>query len=429
MQRQLEVLRRDLAWFIEQDDRLALVISALNDEVAYVLKCLEMIEARDSGDVFLVFAHEAKDASSYVSDMVTQVRAQRQQANQLRAERGLPPWPDLPSACGSPELAPARRVIALIEWVRARLPAGGDHRIALGLLPAVIREPQSFVDLLLELLPGRELLPWMPGVRLMVRDDRAQRYLIRALDRHRSSPWIAIHESIDLTPGALVRGLVDEAKDPELPQERRMTALLQLAALDYSHRRYEESFRKWGVLFEYYASQNIPSMQAVALCGAADVLRMVGQFPEAKTKYRQGLALAKGVEGLPAALNLLFGAGQTCLAQEEWEEAEGYLDLADKVASRTLLAPPKCEIMERLGLALLGSGKTNDAIRKWRAAADLSLELGLADRYESLLRHLVAVFRAKGMRDDQQRHERELADAQRVPKHGHRSSSTENAAP
>src|SRR5690606_9831213 len=137
----------------------------------------------------------------------------------------------------------------------------------------------------------------------------------------------------------------------------RMTALVQLAALDFSHRRYDESYRKWGILFDYYARMETPTMQALCLCGAGDALREQGELDEAKRRYQQGLALAQSPEALPVTLNLLGAVGDLCLRREEWAEAEGYLNLADQVASNTMQIYAKCDIMDQHGVALLHVGR------------------------------------------------------------------------
>ena len=134
-------------------------------------------------------------------------------------------------------------------------------------------------------------------------------------------------------------------------------------------------------------------------------------------RYQQGLALAQDLSTLPVALNLLMGVGETCLELQEWGEAEGYLGLADQVASKTFQVFAKCDIMDRHGVALLAVGRMAEARAKWRATADLCRELGHPKRWESALEHLVGLFEQARMPEEAKAHRRELAEARRAGTH------------
>jgi tetratricopeptide (TPR) repeat protein len=69
-----------------------------------------------------------------------------------------------------------------------------------------------------------------------------------------------------------------------------MQALLQLAALDYSYKRYPAALEKYALLHAWYAEQGLKELQALCLQGTGDVLRAVGKLEQAKERYQQGLA-------------------------------------------------------------------------------------------------------------------------------------------
>lgn len=408
MQRKLDALREDLSWFVDQDEHMVLVLDTVDDELAYVLKILQMVEGEHVSDVFLMFAHEFDDATGFVDAMMDNIEIQRTAVNELRAEDELSPWPALPASCRDPAVEPSRRIIAAVEWLRTQLPAPENH-VILGLLPTRLTNPVAYSELLAGLLPRAGIEPWMNGLRVLVRDDRHRPFLIPAMERN-PNDWVLFYDRLDLSPAALTQALVEDAGDPDVPEGQRMVALVQLAALDFSHRRYAESYRKWGILFDYYRRMEAPTMQAMALCGAADVLRATGKLADAKARYQQGLAIAQSAETLPAALNLLLGIGEACIGLEHWPEASGYLELADEIASKTMQIYAKCDVMERHGIALLAMGDDEAAETKWRAAVDLSREVRHDHRAASILGLLIALAEERGRPEDKVARERELAE-------------------
>lgn len=412
MRRKFEQLRQNLAWFVDQRDNLVLVIDATEHEVPYTLKMLDGIEQVRESDVFLAFAHEASDANAYVDRVMADVRTQVQAVNGIREAESLSPWPELPFECRDLRTAPAERIKAMLRYVRARLPEG-EHRVVLSLLPVVIENAEAYARVVGGLLPRQGLEPWMVGVRIIVRDEREQRFIIPHVERERIER-VAIYEGLDFSPTGLARALREDAVDADVPEEERMMALVQLVTLDQAHLRLDETIERWGALFNYYKRSENVFMQALCLCSAAEALRQSGRPKEAKVRYQQGLAIAQDLSTLPVALTLLMGVGEVCLELQEWAEAEGYLDLADQVASKTFQASAKCDIMDRHGVALLAVGRTAEARAKWRAAADLSREVGHPTRCESALEHLVGLFERARLPEEAKAHRRELAEVRRA---------------
>jgi tetratricopeptide (TPR) repeat protein len=411
MKRKLDELRANLTWFVEQRDELVLVLDIVGDEVVYVLKMLDVVEQGRPGDVFLLFAHPLDDLHGYMAALMDNVKAQIEGVNVLRRKDDLKPWPGLPPRCIDTRVPPSDRIKALLDYVRDRLPRG-DHHVVLGLLPTALHDPAAYADIVGGLIPRRGLEHWMARTRLILRDDRSARFLIPRLGKE-GVDRVLFYQDLDLSPDSLVQSLVDEAADANAPEDDRLAALMQLAALDYSHGRFSDSIRKWGVLFKAYVRKgNIP-MQALCLGGAGDVLRRMGNLVEAKKKYQQGLALAQDLSAFPVALNLLIGVGEVCIQRKEWEEAEGYLSIADQLASKLCLVHPKCDIMDRHGLALLALGRTDEAHAKWRATADVSREVQHYSRCESALTNLIHLYERARMHTEAHSHRRELEEVQR----------------
>lgn len=411
MRRKLDELRANLTWFVQQREELVLMLDIVGDEVVYVLKMLDVVEQGRPGDVFLLFAHPLDDLHGYMAALMDNVTTQIEGANALRKQDGLAPWPALPPRCLDARVPPSERIKALLDYVRGRLP-NGDHHVVLGLLPTVLRDAAAYADIIGGLIPRRGLEPWMARTRIIVRDDRSARFLIPRLEKE-GAARVLFYQDLDLSPEGLVQSLVDEAGDASVPEDDRLNALVQLAAIDYSHGRFLDSIRKWGVLFEAYVRKADIPMQALCLGGAGDVLRRVGNLVEAKKKYQQGIALAQDLSAFPVALNLLIGVGEVCIQRKEWEEAEGYLSVADQLASRLRLVYPKCDIMDRHGLALLALGRTEEAHAKWRATADVSREIQHYSRCESALNNLIHLYERARMPAEARSHRRELEEVER----------------
>jgi len=410
MRRSLEQLVSDLSTFVGgQDEVLALIFDITDHEVPFVLNALETVDSQHPDHVFLHFAHPMTDVPSYMDALFASVTVQLEAVQAIRAAAKLPPWPPLPAACLDPRKPPSDRLKLLLAYVRAQLPNGGEHRIILGLLPASIGDAAAYNFVISGLVPRGELEGWMPMTRIILRDDRNTRFLSRSLERDRPD-GVAFYDGLDFSPAAAAMGLLVAAQNPQTPEQERMMALVQLAAIDFAYRRYAESYRKWGVCYEYYTKTNVDSMRALCVCGAADVLRESGKLPEAKEKYQQGLALPQAQATLPPALNLLLGVSRTCILMEDWRDAEDYLALADEVAGKLCQAYPKCEIMERQGFVQLKQNRLGDARVRLRAAVDLSRELQAFDIAERALEQLITLFDRARMRPEQRDHERELAD-------------------
>lgn len=411
MKQIFERLRDDLSWYVDQREHMMMVLDCTDVEVAYVLKVLEQVEGTHVGDMFLGFVHEATDAESYVQAIMANVSVQLTAVNMSREQEGLAPWAPLPAACTDPRVPPPERIKTLLLYIRSCLPEG-DHHIVLSLLPTKMKDREGYARVVSGLFPRNGLEPWMAGVRIFVRDDRRRPFLLPQLARE-PLDMVLIYDQLDLDTPALTRALEEAAMSPDTPEPERMMALVQIAALDFSYQRYDESYKKWGVLFAYYLREKNLPMQALALCGAADVLRQVGKLPEAKERYQQGLAVGASLETLPVMLNLLLGIGEVCLRLHQWQEAEGYLGLAGDIARKSLQTGTLCDVLERQGIALRALGRTAEAQALWRASVDLSRQAQYGERAVSVLGHLIALYDEARMIAEKRAHEEELRQVRR----------------
>ncbi|ATB42599.1 hypothetical protein CYFUS_008078 [Cystobacter fuscus] len=400
MQRKLQELQATLRNFVDQRDSLILVVSARDDEMAWVFKTLQGLDEEMDADLFLVCDPEAGPVAQYVTAVNAGVAAQLEMANTARAAKGGPRWAPLPTRCQDMRLPPHTRLQAAMIHVRSLIPIEADHRLVWCLLPPTLKDRSGYAELVSQLLPVDGYEPWMRSLRIIVRDDRSEPFLGPLLHRLRA-PGVLVYE-VDLSTAALTDGLARDAVDESRPVAQRMQALLQVAALDYSHRRYPQALEKYGLLHDYYAEHDAKAMQALCLQGAGDVLRQLGQAEKARERYQQGLALAIQTQALPVLLNLSMAAGEVCLELKKYPDAEGYFDITDRVAAKALNAHAKADALEKLGLAREYQSDTAGALRAWNDTAMLCRSVGYLDRLRSALERMARLYENAGMRQQRQ---------------------------
>lgn len=354
MRRKLDELNGILRGLVQGREHLLLIVSGTDIEMTYALKALEGLEQGSPSDLYLIFPEPLPTAPQYVSSMIRKLRAQAEHAQAARAARGEPPWPPLPALCDDEGAPPHQRLREAIGYVCSLMPPDGDHRVVWGLLPVQLEDREGYARLVAALIPWNGPEPWMKGLRFIARDDRARPFLLPGL-RARRAPGVLLYQP-DLTTPALTDALARDAADRSLPVAERMEALTQLAALDCAHRRYPQAIEKYGALYAYYAEHRAPAMQAVVLHGVGDALRRTGDLRGAKVKYQQGLAHALEAEALPIILNLAFAVGDVSLELHEYAEAEGFLDLAQRIAGKLLNVPARAECLEKQAMARQKAG-------------------------------------------------------------------------
>src|SRR5262249_22118965 len=158
-------------------------------------------------------------------------------------------FPPFPAVCDDAAAPPSARLRAAIDHVASMTPAGGEHRRLWGFLPVSVKDHVGYAELAGAFVPwkGREL--WMRGLRVLARDDREEPFLLPAL-RKTKAPGVQLFE-MDMSTPALCNALVMEAADKSQPVADRMQALLQLAALDYGYKRYDQAIEKYGKLYTW----------------------------------------------------------------------------------------------------------------------------------------------------------------------------------
>jgi tetratricopeptide (TPR) repeat protein len=410
MRAKIEELQRALEGFVQQARRSILVISLEESELVLVLKLIQTMDQQDNANVYGLFPEPVRQSSgAYVGDVIKSLANQLEGVNTARVGEGKPSWPPMPAACTDMRLPATQRLRASILHARSLVPGDPDNRLVFALLPQDMAAPESYLEAIASLLPkpGSAPDPAWAGIRLILRDDKAKPRLIPELRRQKNA-HVLVYEP-DLTPAALMDAMAQEVADPTLTEAERMQALGQLATLDFAYGRLAEASAKYGVLYDYYRRHQAPAMQALVLQGVGDILRKTGNLPLARDRYAQGLTLALATQSLPLMLGLAYNVGDLDLELKEYAEADGHLDVARTIASKSLNPQLEADAMEKMGIARMGQRRYADAVAIWNEAAEVCRGCNHRDRLCSILQRLSQVYASGRKLAEQRACERELA--------------------
>lgn len=416
MRRKFEQLRANLDEFVQQDDYPVLVVGCLPDELAYVMKFLQSLEEVLPAHMIAVFHQPFPDAGTYLDGMLESVRVQLEALAPLRVERREPPIPALPLALMDPRRDPSKRLVELLDHLRLLLPNEDEYRLVIGLLPLQCKDPGGYAELIRSILPVPEPPAWMNAVRFVVYDDRNLRPLSPILQAEQAERVLTF--DVDFSTDAMADALVEDASDRSLPRGERMSALTQLAAIDYSYKRYELAFTKYAALFDYYVEVEQPDMQALCLLGAGDTLHAAGESEAAKLRLQQGIALAMQHRSLAVLLNLLNSAHGVCMALGHYADAETYADAATRASAEVLNPFANADSFEAKGNAQIRQDKLAEAVASYQRCRELCRTYQYFQRWESVLGKLTQVYARAQMQVERRESEDELMGVRELGRHG-----------
>ncbi len=395
MRRKFRELRENLEEFAYQDEFPVMVLKCGDGEVTYALKALEALDAENTSDLFIQFAEPFTDASTWVTRSLANLGALLEVLGRQRRAEGLAPFPRVPDFFEDPRVAPRERLTAAVHYLRGLLPDEDDHRLVVACLPIELRDPDAYAALMASLVSLDAPPPWMAAVRFVTRDPRERPILAAALRVHGVEHALCL--DVDLGTAAVTDALTRDAADPGVPVSERMSALLQLAMLDFAYQRHDDAVAKFGVLHAHYAAHDAPVMQALCLQGVGDVMRARGASPEALARFQQALALAMRARSLPVILNLLTAAGETSMDVALHAEAQEYFTLAAQTAGAMLNPFARADAFERAGDAARVRRRAGDVIAAWSRCEEIAREVKYGPRLVSVLERRAAWHRELGM--------------------------------
>lgn len=412
MKQKFETLRATLDEFVRQDEYPMLIIGCRPEDCAYVLTFLRGFEEVLPSHAIAGFGQPFVNAAQWVGEIVEAVRLQLEYAGPARAERGEPPLPSLPLALQDPRRPAKARLHELHEFLPGILPDEIHYRVVVGLLPARCDDIEAFAELMAAIVPFPAPPAFMRALRVIVWDDR-ERALLRTAIRAWPADHVLSHVEDFSTP-ALTDALVREAGDRALPLDQRMGALVQLAALDYSHGRHGAALDKYAVLHEHYFQTKQPALQGLALLGAGDTLAAAGQLPDAKQRLAQGIAVALASSSLPLLVNLLGSIARVCMRLGQPDEAESYADSGIKAAAAAINPFAYCDLHEQRGDAELAQGKLSAALASYTRARELCRANEHLTTWRSVLDKQIRIYEDASMREQVVALERERDEVEQL---------------
>jgi hypothetical protein len=407
MKQKFEELRENLDEFVEQNDYPMLVVGCVPDELAYVVKFLQGLDQKHPQDFFLIFPQPFATPGGYLDGVVESLRLQLDAAATLRAQRGEPPFPPLPPEVADPRRPPEQRLFDLLQYLRKLLPNEQEHSMVVGFLPLQCSAQDAYLQLMGTVAPLPDVKPWMVALRIVIYDDRTERRMMDALRAHKAEHVLTYE--VDFSTPALTDALTVGAADTSLPVAERMACLLQLAALDYSYKRYPEALEKYGALYAYYEAQGVPAMQAMCLLGAGDTLRAGGKPLPGKEMLQRGVALAMQHNLLAPLLNLLLSVTDVCLELGHFAEAESYADSGTHVSAAVLNPFANADLFEKKGDAQLAQRKTAEGMATYKRCQELCAKYEYFHRWKSVLAKQARWYEQSHLLRERDAAERELS--------------------
>ncbi|MFO1434505.1 MAG: hypothetical protein U1F76_31230 [Candidatus Competibacteraceae bacterium] len=373
MRKLLEGVKDRLRGFISQRDDIAMVLRAAEADALPLLSMLEGIEAEGMSAFFWTFTDPFTDAASY-ADAVVQAFGVKHGAVRLAMEKeGMAPWPPIPVRAQAASTPPAARLQALAAFSRELLPTPNGGVVVWTFFPLQIIDAGAYARLMGQVTAHQFPFPWCHHLRFILRDDPADPALERLLE---TAPRIQ-HYAPDLSIEALDRSIEDELADETLPLPERMSSLLVSAGNDLAFERFPAALEKYGLLLQYYGSMNHYAMAAVAMQGMGQVYERMGDLVAANEAYQAALIPASQGEYPPISvfLNVILSLANLRMTQQRWDEAEGYWDAAQQLATVARDGPLKVRALEQRGVCQQRQAKLQDAVRSWRAGAVIAAQL------------------------------------------------------
>lgn len=407
MRRKAEALRATLDEFVSQVEYPMLVVGCVEADLAYLLKFIEGIDQSRREAYVVVFSGAFTTPEAYLGKAVEFLKLQLAGAEPVRIERGEPPLPPLPAEIEDPDLPPEQRLQTILTYLGSLVPNAREYFVVVGLLPLTCSDFPAYAKLVGSITPCSEPPPWMAAVRIIAYDDRSRPVLKPVMERAKIDR--VLYDEIDFSTPAVTDALSVDASDPSLPVAERMACLHQLAAIDFSYRRYPDAIEKYAVLSEYYASIEQPAMQAICVSGAADALRAGGQLEPAKELLQRGIALAIQAKSLPALLSLLIAITDLCSELGHHGDAESYADSGAQVAAGALSPTVYADMYEKKGDAQIAQNKAAEGLASYKRCEALCKLYGYFYRWKSVLRRQAELYRQARMDGELRAAEHDLA--------------------
>lgn len=390
--------------FLNQRDYLLLLVPCADSEVAFVLKALRDLDRESGADLFLLFAEDFHDPATFLNNIAKRLEEEHTLTNQSAGPdmSKLPPLSVDLLNLRNP--APAR-LEAGLRYARSLIDPNLGQHFLWGMGPGKIGDPQSYLELLAQVLPKPDIRPWMRGARIIARvpaDFQFDGSPLANAKRVQVRPF-------SIPPNAQEEELVAAAGDPKLLLGDRMQAEVQLAYLDYAHSRFDQAIERFLKALAFFQWAEIPVMEGLVICGLGDIARRQENWPEAQHWYECAVGPAAKA-GNPILMSTIVQNLAVVAFQEKrfTDAEERYSELV--TLKRTMLDEDGlAEALEWQGLSQEKQQAYDRAVVCWEEGALICKAFELKDRLPPLVADLKRGYQALEMSEELENFDAEWA--------------------
>jgi tetratricopeptide (TPR) repeat protein len=395
MRKLFDQLTRTLRDFRAQRDNLLLLVPCADSDVAFLLKALRDLDRQAPADLYLLFADDFLSPDSYMTSLANRLQEELTLTNEATGpnDEKLPPLP--PEILDQHSLAPDR-LKAGMRYARSLVDPRKGQRFIWGMGPMQIKDPQLYLELLAQLPPNPDILPWMRGARIVAR--------VPADFNPRQSPLAkAKRVSVDpfvIPPNAHEEGLLADAADPKMPVGDRMQAEVQLAYLDGAHGRFDMATERFRKALAFFQWAEIPAMEGLIISGLGDVARQQGDWKKAQHWYACAVTPAAASGNTILLANVVQNLAVVAYQEERWADAEERYDELVTIKRDMFDEVGLAEALEWRGNSQEKQQAFDRAVLSWLEAALISKDFELKDRLPPVLANLRRGYERLGMHEE-----------------------------
>jgi tetratricopeptide (TPR) repeat protein len=405
MRKLFDQLTRTLRNFREQRDNLLLLVPCADSDVAFLLKALRDLDRQAPADLYLLFADDFLAPDVYMTTLASRLQEELALTNEAtgQSDEKLPPLPTeiLDQRSPAPE-----RLKAGLRYARSLVDPRKGQRVIWGMGPMSIKDPTKYLELLAQLPPKPDILPWMRGARVVARvpaDFNLERSPLAQAKRVNVDPFV-------IPPNANEEGLLADAADPKMPVGERMQAEVQLAYLDYAHGRFDTATERFRKALAFFQWAQIPAMEGLIISGLGDIARRRGDWKKAQHWYACAV-LPASESGSPILLSTVVQNLAVVAYQEErWADAEERYDELVTIKRGMFDEVGLVEALEWRGNSQEKQEAFDRAVLSWAEAALVCKDFELKDRLAPLLANWRRGYERLGMREDLKTFDAEWSD-------------------
>jgi hypothetical protein len=405
MRKLFEQLTRKLRSFREQRDNLLLLIPCADSDVAFLLLALRDLDRQSPADLYLLFAGEFLAPDTYMMFLASRLQEEMTLTNEAAGPKDekLPPL--------SPEILDQRspaseRLKAGMRYARSLIDPRKGQRFIWGMCPMRINDPTQYLELLSELPPKPDILPWMRGARIVARAPASfnlEGSPLAEAKRVTVDPFV-------IPPDAHEEELLANATDPKIPLGERMQAEVQLAYLDLAHSRFDKAGERFNKALAFFQWAEIPAMEGLIISGLGDIASRQGDWKEAQHLYACAVVPAAD-SGSPILLSTVVQNLAVVAYQEErWADAEERYDELVTIRRGMFDEVGLAEALEWRGKSQEKQQAFDRAVLSWAEAALICKDFEMEDRLAPLLENWRLCYERLGMSDELQTFDAEWSE-------------------